>query len=266
MVALIYGAVVCIATLLGAFVGLGGGVVIKPVLDLIGAHPLEQISFFSSCAVFAMSVTSMIRHIKIKTPIKASVVLPVAAGSVAGGICGNSLFSFAMQASGMHELVMGIQSAVLAVLLACVILSVVIGHRAFQLTNPAAILLAGFFLGTAASFLGIGGGPINVAFLTLFFSFSMRDAAAYSVAVIFFSQCSNLFTTGIKTGFAGYDLNILLVIIPCAVLGGLAGTALNRKCREASIRKVFVLAVSAVACLSGYNAVTAFVKFLGGGV
>lgn len=264
MVALVYGAVVCAATLLGAFVGLGGGVVIKPVLDLIGAHPLEQIGFLSSCAVFAMSVASMTKHIRSKTPIRASIVLLVAAGSVAGGVCGNALFSFAMKTSGRPELVQGIQSVLLTAFLACVILSVVVRHRTFHVTNAPAILLSGFLLGTAASFLGIGGGPINVAFLTLFFSFSMKDAAVYSVAVIFFSQLSNLTTTALQTGFAGYDLKILLVVIPCAVAGGIAGSVLNRRCRESSIQKVFVLAVSAVACLSLYNAVTAFITTFGG--
>lgn len=114
VVALLYGIVVCIATFLGAFVGLGGGVVIKPVLDVIGAHPLEQISFISSCAVFAMSITSMAKHIRNKTPIKPFIVLLVAAGSVAGGICGNTLFAQAMQVSGRPELVKGVQSAILA--------------------------------------------------------------------------------------------------------------------------------------------------------
>ena len=243
VVALLYGIVVCIATFLGAFVGLGGGVVIKPVLDVIGAHPLEQISFISSCAVFAMSITSMAKHIRNKTPIKPFIVLLVAAGSVAGGICGNTLFAQAMQVSGRPELVKGVQSAILAFFLACVILSVVIKHRTFHVTNPLAILFAGFLLGTAASFLGIGGGPINVAFLTLFFSFSMKDAAVYSVAVIFFSQCSNLITTGVTTGFQGYDLKILLIVIPCAVAGGFIGSVLNRRCKESSIQSVFVVAV-----------------------
>lgn len=256
--AVVYGAVVCVATLLGAFVGLGGGVVIKPVLDLIGAHTLEQVSFFSSCAVFSMSVASMAKHIKNKTPIRGSIVLLVAVGSVAGGILGNALFTTAMESSGMPEVVKGIQSALLAALLIVVVFSVLVKHRTFHIHHPAAILLTGFFLGTAAAFLGVGGGPVNVAFLTLFFSFSMRDAAVYSVAVIFFSQCANLITTGIQTGFAGYDLKILLVVIPCAVTGGLIGSALNRRCGEASIQKVFVFAVSAVACLSLYNAINAF--------
>ena len=84
MVLILYGFVVFLATLLGSFVGLGGGVIIKPVLDVINAHSLTEISFFSSCAVFAMSITSTTRHIIKKTPIKPSIVLLVALGSVCG--------------------------------------------------------------------------------------------------------------------------------------------------------------------------------------
>ena len=54
--------------------------------------------------------------------------------------------------------------------------------------NPIAILLSGLLLGTAAAFLGIGVGPINVAFLTLMFSFTMRDAAVYSVAAVSYTH------------------------------------------------------------------------------
>ena len=35
----------------------------QAVLDVINAHSLTEISFFSSCAVFAMSITSTTRHI-----------------------------------------------------------------------------------------------------------------------------------------------------------------------------------------------------------
>ena len=38
----IYGIVIFAATFLGAFVGLGGGVIIKPLLDLIG-HDTVQV-------------------------------------------------------------------------------------------------------------------------------------------------------------------------------------------------------------------------------
>ena len=39
MLIAIYSAVILAATTLGAFVGLGGGVIIKPVLDFIGQEP-----------------------------------------------------------------------------------------------------------------------------------------------------------------------------------------------------------------------------------
>ena len=47
MLIAIYSAVILIATTLGAFVGLGGGVIIKPVLDFIGQEPRMQVDFLS---------------------------------------------------------------------------------------------------------------------------------------------------------------------------------------------------------------------------
>ena len=259
MVLILYGFVVFLATLLGSFVGLGGGVIIKPVLDVINAHSLTEISFFSSCAVFAMLITSTTRHIIKKTPIKPSIVLLVALGSVGGGLLGNYLFNYALSVSSTPNTARGIQSAILAVFLVCVIIFVSGDFKTFNVKNPIAILLSGLLLGTAAAFLGIGGGPINVAFLTLMFSFTMRDAAVYSVAVIFFSQCANIISTYIKTGFSGFDMKVLLVIIPVAVIGGFIGSILNRKCNEKAIKVTFTIAVSSVAALSLYNAVMSFI-------
>lgn len=260
MIFIIYGAVIFIATLLGAFVGLGGGVVIKPVLDVINFHPLVQVAFFSSCAVFSMSITSTAKHLKNKTPINMKFVLLFALGSVLGGFTGNKLFSLALANSSSPDIVKGIQSSVLCALMILVIASVNLNVKKFSIKNPALISLTGLLLGMTAAFLGIGGGPINVAVLTILFSFTMRDAAVYSVAIIFFSQLANLITSFVNTHFDGFDVKYLLVIIPAAILGGLFGAKLNRKCNEKTIRTVFTVSVCAVATLSLYNAVTAFIK------
>lgn len=260
MIFIIYGAVIFIATLLGAFVGLGGGVVIKPVLDVINFHPLVQVAFFSSCAVFSMSITSTAKHLKNKTPINMKFVLLFALGSVLGGFTGNKLFSLALANSSSPDIVKGIQSSLLCALMILVIISVNLNVKKFSIKNPALISLTGLLLGMTAAFLGIGGGPINVAVLTILFSFTMRDAAVYSVAIIFFSQLSNLITSFVNTHFEGFDVKYLLVIIPAAILGGFFGAKLNRKCNEKTIRTVFTASVCAVAALSIYNAVTAFIK------
>lgn len=255
---LIYSIVIFLSTLLGAFVGLGGGVIIKPMLDALHMHSLAEISFFSSCAVFAMSVTSTAKYLKKGVPFQKRILFPLSAGAVLGGFIGNSAFSAALQSAQSADSVKGVQSATLCVLLLCVLVFVNIRVKTAKLQNPIGILCAGLLLGALAAFLGIGGGPINVAALTLLFSFSVRDAAVYSVAVIFFSQLSNLSVQLLHGGVQNYDLKMLLAVIPCAVVGGLLGAVLNRKCSEKAARITFSLAIFSMVILTLYNTVTAF--------
>ncbi len=258
MQCLIYSVVIFLSTLLGAFVGLGGGVIIKPMLDVLHMHTLAEISFFSSCAVFAMSVTSTAKYLKKGVSFQKRILFPLSIGAVLGGFFGNSVFSAALQSVQSAETVKGVQSAMLCALLVSVLVFVNIRVKTARLKNPFGILCAGLLLGAVAAFLGIGGGPINVAALTLLFSFSVRDAAVYSVAVIFFSQLSNLGVQLMRGGVQGYDLKMLFVIIPCAVLGGLLGAVLNRRCSENAARITFSLAIFSMMMLTLYNAVTAF--------
>ena len=50
MLYIIYTLVILTATSLGAVAGLGGGVIIKPLLDLVGAHDAATINIYSSVA------------------------------------------------------------------------------------------------------------------------------------------------------------------------------------------------------------------------
>ncbi len=254
----IYSVVIFLSTLLGAFVGLGGGVIIKPMLDALHMHTLSEISFFSSCAVFAMSVTSTAKYLKKGVSFEKRILLPLSAGAVLGGFLGNRAFSAALQSAQSADAVKGVQSATLCALLFYVLIFVNVRTKTARLQNPIGILCAGLLLGALAAFLGIGGGPINVAALTLLFSFSVRDAAVYSVAVIFFSQLSNLGIQLLRGGVQNYDLKMLLAVIPCAVVGGLLGAVLNRKCSEKAARITFSLAIFSMVILTLYNTVTAF--------
>ena len=68
-------------------------------------------------------------------------------------------------------------------------------------------MLLGLFLGVVSVFLGIGGGPLNIALLTLFFSFDMKECVVYSIATIFFSQLSKLFQVFVLSSSVSYDLS-----------------------------------------------------------
>lgn len=256
MLAAIYSVVILIATTLGAFVGLGGGVIIKPVLDFIGAEPRMQVDFLSSMAVFTMSVVSTGKAVKNKVGFKKDIIAFISIGSIAGGFLGSRcmdlLGSFAAQ-----ENIRCIQAFTLAVLLSAVSIYVSKQRFSFQIKNGAAILLVGLLLGFMASFLGIGGGPINVAVLTLFFSMNVKESAVYSVAIIFFSQLSKLITIFASSGIEPYahQWKTLIFILPAAVIGGILGSKFNRKFDDSVIRKVFVAVMILLVLLNIYNGV-----------
>lgn len=58
MIGFIYFVVIVLANTAGAVSGMGGGVLIKPIFDFIGAHSVAAISFYSAVAVFTMSLVS----------------------------------------------------------------------------------------------------------------------------------------------------------------------------------------------------------------
>ena len=47
-----------LASIIGAICGVGGGVIIKPVVDAFGLLTISQASFLSGCTVLAMSAYS----------------------------------------------------------------------------------------------------------------------------------------------------------------------------------------------------------------
>lgn len=257
MLQIIYSAVILAATTLGAFVGLGGGVIIKPVLDFIGQEPRMQVDFLSCVAVFTMSVVSTVKQIRNKVEIKKNIVLLIAFGSIAGGFLGSLCVSNLENAMGA-DTVRWVQAFVLATLLAAVSIYVGKCKFSFSVKNNAAILSVGLLLGFIASFLGIGGGPINVAVLTLFFSMNVKDSAVYSVAIIFFSQLTKLITTFSSSGIEPFvhQWKTLIFILPAAIIGGIIGSKLNRRFDDKIIRKVFVAVMILLVVLNVYNGVT----------
>ncbi len=256
MLIAIYSLVILAATTLGAFVGLGGGVIIKPVLDFIGAEPRMQVDFLSAVAVFTMSIVSTLKQIRNKVSFDKSIILFIAFGSIAGGFLGSCCMD--ILSGFVHQgIVRCIQAFALAILITAVSIYVAKDRKSFHIRNKLATVFVGLSLGFIASFLGIGGGPINVAVLTLFFSMNVKESAVYSVAIIFFSQLSKLITIFVSSGIQPYvhQWKTLIFILPVAILGGIIGAKFNRKFDDKTIRKTFVAVMILLIILNIYNGV-----------
>ena len=234
--------------------GLGGGVIIKPVLDLIGIDSIASISILSSATVFSMAAVSTARQLHAGfRPQKRMMLL--AAGAVLGGLAGSRLFTV-ISADISPQSLKGAQALFLAGLLVIVLFKNRLPD--FDIKNTVVSTLLGIMLGAIAAFLGIGGGPINVAILCMFLAMSIKDAAIISLFIILFSQGAKLTLVAVDTGFGVYEgLDKLLFMIPGGIIGGLIGAKLNRKLSELFIHRFFMVMVFGIICLNLYNAVNA---------
>ena len=158
MLYLIYALVIVVSTSLGAVAGLGGGVIIKPLLDLVGAHDAAAINIYSSVAVFVMCCVSLTKQLRAGFQFDKQMVFSVAAGSLLGGVAGDKVFS-ALTGSFDNHLVKAVQGGILAVVLGLIFIYTLKQDQmpSWKLTNPVTIFAAGFALGAVAVFLGIGG-------------------------------------------------------------------------------------------------------------
>lgn len=238
---LLYFLIAIVATTAGSMTGMGGGVIIKPVLDLLGGYDVQTIGVLSSITVLSMSVVSIGRQLLSGTRISYVTAIPLAVGSVAGGLLGQWLLSSIVSAMGTEQLVTVLQNVLLSVLILAVYLYMRNKSRIKGLTvkSPWIAALAGVFLGVCSSFLGIGGGPINVALIIYLFSCDTKTATVCSLLTILFAQLSKLGALTFATGFAGYDLSMLPAMVVGAIAGGFLGASLNKRCTEATVERAF---------------------------
>lgn len=238
-----------IATTLGAIAGLGGGVIIKPFLDVFSDLGIQSIGILSSITVFSMSIVSLSKLIKKGFKIDMHIWYLIL-GSAVGGIGGKVLFDL-MTSFLNHELVTCMQSIILVLLLTLVLFK---NRVATKITvNKPFLFFLGVLLGCIASFLGIGGGPINVAILYIFLGVAIKDATAISILIIFFSQFFKISTVAITDSFAIYDLDMLSVMIPAAIVGGVVGATLHQKLENNTINLIFRIMIILVISLNLYN-------------
>lgn len=254
-IALIYFLVIILACSVGALTGMGGGVIIKPVFDAIGAHNLVSISFYSSMAVFTMAVVSTIRQWKNGVTFKRNQAFVMIIGSVMGGFLGNLTFEHLLVIFPKESMVQWIQIVITVISLLFALLYTWRNWQSFNLKSLWWYLGVGVVLGYLASLLGIGGGPINVALLMLCFGLPIKTATVFSIVTILFSQLSKLVTIGFTLGYQEFDLTILAAVIPASIIGGLLGARLSKVLMDRIVLVAYQVVVILVIILNITNGV-----------
>jgi len=251
----IYALIILLATTIGAITGLGGGVIIKPLFDLLGYHDAQTIGVLSAFAVFTMSVISLFKQKSNLVKVKLKIVAYISLGSFCGGILGESIFGWIKLYFNNDSMLKLVQSSLLFFTLVLIVIYTIFKKkiRTLKIESRVVIFLTGLFLGTISVFLGIGGGPLNIIFLSLLFSLNMKESVIYSITTVFFAQLSKLTQVYIINQFSIYDPQLILWICMFAILGGYIGTKINLKISGLKVERIYLYAMISLVFLTSVN-------------
>lgn len=247
-----------LASVAGAICGIGGGVIIKPVLDMFGLASVSTISFLSGLTVLSMSCYSVVRNaVSGGSQINVKTGTPLAIGAAVGGIVGKQLFSLVKGLFTDPNAVGAVQAACLATITLATLLYTIFKDRirTHQVDGLGICLCIGLVLGIMSSFLGIGGGPINLVVLFFFFGMDTKTAAQNSLYIILLSQIASLLTTLLTHSVPDFAWSALILMVCGGIGGGMAGRAVNKKISGAAVDKLFMALMVVIIFISVYNTV-----------
>jgi hypothetical protein len=188
--------------------------------------------------------------------VDARVGTPLAIGAAVGGVAGKQLFDLVKAMFANPNTVGAVQAVCLALITVGTLVYTIFKSRVKtrRVTNRAVCVGIGLALGLMSSFLGIGGGPINLVVLFYFFSMPTKTAAQNSLYIILFSQLASLLTTLITRSVPEFAWSALIFMVCGGIGGGIAGRAVNKKIDDKAVDKLFMGLMAVIICISIYNA------------
>ena len=247
------------ASVIGCICGIGGGAIIKPVLDAFGLYSVSTISFMSGCIVLSMTTYSVAKaKLANESVIEKGSSTWLGLGAAAGGLLGKQLFDTVKALFENADTVGAVQAAALfAVTLGTAIYTVNKDKvTTLRIKNAVSCILIGLALGLMSSFLGIGGGPINLVVLYYFFSMETKTAAQNSLYIIFFSQLASLLFTLISGKVPDFPVGLFACMVGCGILGGVVGRKINKKIASQTVSKLFLglmVIIMGICCYNFYQ-------------
>ncbi len=227
------------AGLLGSIIGLGGGIIIVPVLTFFGFSPALAASN-SIFAVFSNAIASSISYAK-QRRIEYSIGLKLGLLSIPGTVVG------ALISSDITPSIFKILFALILISASIYIFSKrKIEQKNYNLSKQIMILAIGasFFAGIISGLFGVGGGIIFVPLMVVAMGLSMKNAAPTSQFILLFASASALLT---HTILGHPDFYQALLLSVGAFVGGLVGARLSLEIKENSLKILISIVMIAAA-------------------
>ncbi len=244
------------ASVIGSICGIGGGVIIKPVMDSFQIFSVSTVSFLSGCIVLSMAAYSVVcSRLSGSCSIDSKRSGWLGLGAAVGGIAGKQLFEIIAEFTAGSERIGAVQAAVLfAITFATIIYTLNKEKiRSKKTESPALCCLIGLGLGMMSAFLGIGGGPINLVVLYFFFSMDTKTAAQNSLYIILISQFVSLLATVASGEIPKIPLWLFMAMVCSGIFGGAVGRSINKQISAKNVNRLFIGLLCVIMLVCCYN-------------
>jgi uncharacterized membrane protein YfcA len=249
--------VATLSSVVGAICGIGGGFIIKPTLDLFRLADVDTINFLSGCTVLSMSCYSVLR-IKLSggESMNTRIAIPLSIGAATGGVLGSRIFTYFLNSvfstpEGVRIFQAGLLAVTTVLIIVYTLFKKTISTHSISKYLP--IVGVGLLLGALSSFLGIGGGPLNLIVLSYFFSMDTKSAAQNSLYIIFWSQLASLLTSIVTNTVPELNVIVLVVMIVGGIIGGIVGRKIYRRLENKMIDQLFITLLSLMLIINLWN-------------
>ena len=244
--------IVIFANIIGAFAGMGGGIIIKPLVSILCHFPLATVIFYSNLSVIVMCLTSFTYNKMTKSVSYGKKTVPIVLGSLCGGLLGTIILNGAMRY--IHDMVKPIQITLTIVTL---LISLWYQWRGKPLSQPftkkGKIFLVGLIMGSFAVILGIGGGPINVWLLMMFLALPLKKATSYSLLSVMAAVAIRLLSDFSHLSSLNPSPVTMWVFIISAFIGSLIGILIKRHLPTYLFKKMYVIVLIGVIIINVVN-------------
>ncbi len=229
-----------VAGVIGSIIGLGGGIIVVPVLTFLGVPPTLS-SSSSLFAAFSNSVASTASYAKQKR-IDYKIGLRLGLMSIPGTILGAIV-----SAQVTSEIFKVLFAIVLIVSCYYLFIKRNLDSRQSNLSPKMLVIssVTSFFAGILSSFFGIGGGIVFVPLMIIGLGLLVKNATATSQLILMFSSASGLITHTLL-GHADFEYALLLSI--GAFAGGILGARLSLEIKENRLR-ILIISMILVAAI-----------------
>lgn len=212
------------AGILGSMIGLGGGIIVVPILTFLGFSPsvAASNSLFAALSNAIASTTSYSKQKRIEFSLGLKLGLLSVPGTILGAVFSSDV------SSEIFKILFGI---ILVLSSAYIFLRKKLESKEKTFSKQMIIFAIGasFFAGIVSSFFGIGGGIIFVPLMVVGMGMTMKRAAPTSQLILLFASLSGVIAHSIL-GHPDFLQAGLLAI--GSFFGGLVGARLSLDIKE----------------------------------